>query len=120
MEARLNEEVAGFEVIRGSRIPGRVIAAQLRADSGEKFVHAKRFGDVIVRAAVESLDLGLFLPFDGKHNDGHARSLADARTERQTIHVGHGEVRDDQLWLPCAKDIKSALAVGRNAHLETA
>ena len=44
-------------------------AAQQRAEPGQELVQAERFGDVVIRAGVESLDFVLGAVPGGKHQD---------------------------------------------------
>jgi hypothetical protein len=39
--------------------------------TGQQFRRTERFGQVIIRPALQSIDFVLFRVPDGKHNDGH-------------------------------------------------
>jgi len=47
-----------------------------RADAGEEFVYAERFGDVVVGAGVEGGDLVAAARPAGEHDDGHPHQFS--------------------------------------------
>src|SRR2546430_1464331 len=51
-------------------------AAQRGAHAGEEFVHAERFGDVVVGAGIQGVDLRGFGVPGGQDDDGGARPAA--------------------------------------------
>src|SRR5579884_2674759 len=48
-------------------------APQIRSNPSKQFIHVERFGDVVVRAGVESFDLGAFLAAYRKDDDRDLR-----------------------------------------------
>ena len=63
-------------------------SAQGGADPGEQFAHAERFGDVVVGAGVEGVDLGFFYVAGGQHDDRQAGPGADSFDDGEAVHVG--------------------------------
>ena len=70
-----------------------------RADAGEEFVYAERFGDVVVGAGVEGDDLVAAARPAGEHDDGHSGPAAQSVDDIETVQVGQAEVEHDEFRL---------------------
>src|SRR5580698_8252915 len=93
--ARIN-----FEISRLNRREFRLVrlyAAKIGADARQKFLDAEGLGYVVIRAGIESLDLGLFLAPHRKHNDRNLRLRSQPAAQFESIHVGHCQIGNDQV-----------------------
>ena len=54
----------------------------------------------------------------GEHNDGHSRNLSHLAANLQAVGFGHGQIGDDEVSAPGAKDVHGAVAVRRRTHFE--
>jgi hypothetical protein len=64
-----------------------------RADAGEEFVYAERFGDVVVGAGVEGGDLVAAARPAGEHDDGHPHQFLAQRLRSIKIAIRQETVR---------------------------
>ena len=89
------------------------LVTKRRPHSGEKFVHAKRLGHVIVGAEVESLDLAGLVTAAGQHHDRNALvSRPDHSQQFVSLNVRQAEIENDQVRL-LVQELKRGLAVRR-------
>ena len=109
MRVQIDAKVAIFDHSSNSFFLGS--APQIRADSREEFIYAKRFGHVIVSAGVEGLHFGALLAFHREHDDRSVRFEAKAATDFESVHYRHGEVRDHQVGRPVAGDLQGGFSV---------
>ena len=67
------------------------------ADAGEQFVDVERFGDVVVGAGVEGVDLVVAVGPAGEHDDGYRGPGAQGPDDVDAVDVGQSEVEDDEV-----------------------
>ena len=72
-------------------------AAQQGAEAGEQLVESERFGDVVVGAGVQCLDLVVGTVPGGEDKDWHAAPLPQARDDRGSVDVRQAEVEDEDV-----------------------
>src|SRR4029077_3808005 len=96
---------------------GRREAPKVSSYSRQQFIHAERFGDIIVRASVERFDLGTLLTSDGKNDDGNFGFRPYFSRELDTAHIRHRKVGNDQLRRPVIDYIESSHGVVGNTDL---
>ena len=84
----------GVGVVRAGALGG---AAHRGAHPGEELGDAEGFGDVVVGAGVERVDLVRGVGARGQHDDGHGGLLAQRGDDRGAVDVGQSEVEDDQV-----------------------
>ena len=73
-------------------------AAQLGADAGEELGHAERLGEIVVGAFVEGEDLHLASVLRTLSTMiGVCATRRTALCEFEAVHLGHGEVGDDEV-----------------------
>ena len=88
-------------------------AAQCGADAREEFVHAERFGDVVIGAGVESGDLLLLRVSRGQDEDGCGEPAPEAAHDVDPVQVGQAEVEDDQVgWVGAGRGEGGGSVVG--------
>ncbi len=51
-------------------------------------------------------------------DDRHPRLATDAPCHLEAVHVGHRQVREDEVGMPIVKDVQRGLAVGGHADVE--
>ncbi len=85
--------------------------AEVGADAGEELGHAEGLGDVVVGAFVECGDFHGLLLADGEDDDGGFGEAADGAGELDAVHLGHGEVGDDEVGLGGAEELEGFEAV---------
>ena len=89
-------------------------AANQRAKSREHFLHAERLRDVIVRPAIDPLNL--LVPAAPRRQHQHRRrdaGLAPAPQDRETVQLRQPEVEDHGVVAFGLAEKIGALAVGR-------
>jgi hypothetical protein len=86
-------------------------------DSSQQFVHAERFGNVVVGAGIQSLNFGAFLPAHRQDNDWDRGVLPNLPAETYAVKVGHGEIGYDHLWGPILHEFQRHLSVIRHSDV---
>ena len=77
--------------------PAPASAAGDRPDAGQEFVDAERFGDVVVGAGVERVDLVAAVRPAGQHDDRDGCPGAQLADDLDAVDVGQAEVEHDQV-----------------------
>ena len=80
------------------------------ANSSQEFIHAERFGHVVVRAGIERFDFLLLFVANGQDNNRHLGNGAHVTTELNPIDSRHREIGNDQVRLPVFHDFQRHLA----------
>src|SRR5580692_10257144 len=103
---QVDQEVPGFNDL-WSVVAGGGVAAQLRADAGLKLLNAERLGDVVIGACVERFHFYEVLVADRKNDDRNLRNGANLAAQFNAVHLWHGDIGDDEVWLPCVHGLHS-------------
>src|SRR5215472_832423 len=82
-------------------------------DAREELADAEGLAEVVVRAGVESSNLGGLLLARGDDYERHARPGAQPPDDLQTIHVRQAEIEDDQIGLTRLGSLKTFLTSRR-------
>ncbi len=90
---------------------GRRGPPQLRPDPRQQFIHAERFGDVVVGARVESFHLRAILSAHREHDDRHLRRFPQLPAQIHTIHIRHRQVRHHHVRRPIFHQLQRHLPV---------
>ena len=91
-----------------------------RPEAGKKLVHAERLGDVVVRAAVEGLDLVTAVDASGQDQDRCGARRADRTHHVHALHVRQAQVEDDRVGLVVDDAHDGSCAAGRGQDLVAA
>src|SRR5262245_12767185 len=90
------------------------LVAQRRAHPGEKLIHAKRLGDVIIGAEVERLNLAGLVTAAGQHHDRHALVARSNHSQQfEPLHVRQPEIEDHQIRLLLLQQLKRDAPIWR-------
>src|SRR4051794_5238295 len=85
---------------------------QRRAHASEQFIHSERFGEVIVGAEIERLDLSRLIATARQHHYRHAVvAPADHAQQFMTLDIGKAEIENDECGL-LSQQFETELAVG--------
>jgi hypothetical protein len=76
------------------------------------FVHAEGFGEVVVGAGVEGVDLGVFGVAGGEDDDRRGGPAAQGLDDGDAVEIGQAEVEDDQVGWVTAGGAESGRAIG--------
>src|ERR1041385_6212018 len=77
---------------------GELRTTQHCARKCQQLIDAKRLGQVIISAKIQSLYLVLILPTRSNDNDWDSGKLAYFLADRKTIHPGHHYIEQYQVW----------------------
>ena len=75
----------------------RVRTAEHCADSCEKLLQIERFGDVVVGAQPQPLQLVHLLATSRQDDDGHFARLTEHRAEVEAIDIGQRQIEHDEI-----------------------
>lgn len=89
------------------------VAADDGADAGNELGEVEGFGEVVVGAVVESLDLVADRVECGEHEDGGLLFGAEFLEDFPAIHDGHEDIEDDEVVVPVEGLVETFLPVGR-------
>ena len=96
---------------------GTLSPAQQGANTGQQFVAAEGFDQVVIGTGVESANAVFDLAFRGQHEN---RSVLTEPTQlaghRESVELRHHDVEQDQVGLLLAGAIESAGAIGGADH----
>ena len=88
------------------------VAADEGADAGDEFGEVEGFGEVVVSAVVEPLDLVADGIERGEHEDGGLLSSAEFLEDLPPVHDGHEDVENDEVVVPVEGLVETFLAIG--------
>ncbi len=84
-------------------------------DAGEEFGGIEGFGDVIDGAGVEGIEEVLEVVTGGEEDDGHGGGgglLFESAADFESVHAGHHEVEEDEVWEVSGDAFEGLGAVG--------
>ena len=76
-------------------LPNR--STQPGSNARDELLGTEGFGDVVVRAGIQRMNLGRFLATNRKHDDGHVGKGAKLAAHRDAVHVGKAKIDDDEV-----------------------
>ena len=103
MPVEIDHEAASLQLARLRLVAGEP-AAQRRSDSGQQFLGAERFGDVVIRTFVERRHLVLLGAARRQHQYWSVPSFTHRSAHVQTVHVWQPKVQHDQIRRPRLHD----------------
>ncbi len=86
--------------------------SQDRMDTSGEFLHAKRLGNIIIRAEFETKDFIGFIQFGGEEDDGRFTVLAVGFDEVVPAHLRHHDIEQDKVGLFAAGSVKGFPPIG--------
>jgi hypothetical protein len=87
------------------------VAAQHRPDAGQEFLDAERFGDVVIGAGVEGVDLLPAVQAAGQDDDRYRGPGAQLADDLDAVEVGQAEVEHDQVGVLAGGGVQGLHAV---------
>ena len=93
------------------------VAPQLAADSGADLQGLEGLGDIVVRSQVQPQHLVRVLAFGGEQDDRGVALLPDGGQGAQSVHDGHHDIQQDQLYLLPLQGLQGFLPVGGGEKL---
>jgi hypothetical protein len=91
--------------------------AQNGSNACFEFSHAEGLRDVVVRSAIEGVDLAAFVAGGREDNDRHVAPLTNALSHNQAVHIGQANIEHDQIGGRKGSLRESALSVHRGHDL---
>jgi hypothetical protein len=114
VRARIDEKIADFD----GGVTGTLRStAEMSADTGEEFLNAEGFGDVVVGARIEGFYFGVLLIANGEDEDGGVGFAADGAAEVDTGYARHHEVSDDEVGVPLLEKAEGFFGIVGGAHV---
>jgi hypothetical protein len=101
-------EIAITQRLAGARLP----ASQQRAYPGQQLLERERLDDVVIRATVKALDPILHFVLGSQEEDGRVTGGTQAAANFETVHAGHENIENDQVWLEGAGSAERRRARG--------
>ena len=90
--------------------------SQHRLDPGQNLLHFKGFGDVVIGAGFQAVDLVVGLALGGEHDDGGLGLSPDSLAHSPAVHDGHHHIQQHQVGLDGPELGKALSAVGSHRH----
>ena len=118
MLSRVNAKVSYNQNTRCAESVGRV-APELNANSGTQLTQAERFGDVVISTSVEGFNLSVFAHAVREHNNGNLRDFSKLPAKFNTVHLRHGDISDNEIWLPFSSGDHALDSICRNMRQVT-
>src|SRR5580693_1219996 len=101
-QAQIDLDVAELENGAESRA-GIPAPARSGAHPRQQFSDAERFGQIVVRAGVQGLDLILLADPGRQYDHGYTRPSAQIAQQFHAVAVGHAKVQNDEIWFAGAR-----------------
>ncbi len=93
----VNFQFAAGEAGLGWGHGGVAAVAEGGLDACHQFGDAEGFGQVVIGAQFQALDLVLFIASGAEHYNGHVGPFPDAAAHLHPVHVGHHNIQDYQV-----------------------
>src|SRR5678815_4493444 len=107
-------ETAVAEIIR--RSGARMMSPQKGSSACHQFANAEWFGDVIIRAELQSTHHIALLTFRRQHKNWHLQFFrADGATDLEAVKLGQHDIENDQLGMLIERRVESLLTIARCA-----
>ena len=110
-----------FEAAETQRLLGRWRAApaQDRAQPREQFARLEGFGQIVVRAELESDDAIGCVAARGQHQHGRVALRAQRAADIETVDIGQGQIEDDRIVVGARTPRECDVAVRGDGNAKT-